>query len=228
MLGTTRSRLHRAIRAAGIEPARSPGGHVRLDRGELRQLRRRLGVAPRTAGLSREQVLVLAALARRPLGLGSGRAVARAAGVSPTTANGALAHLAAMDLVVCTSGTVAAGRARLVDRFTVNWRHPRWPELAPQLAGASFPVDPVDAGTPPSRGVPAWLGHLFWNQDLDRLDVDHDRVMIAARVLASDDLNAHAWAARTLAPEAWRSAARTRGVDARRTALAAHLADLRW
>jgi hypothetical protein len=74
------------------------------------------------------------------------------------------------------------------------------------------------------RRVPVWLRHLFWNADVHTLDVEWDASYIAGRILASDDAQAHAWAAQTLPSEAFLEAARMRGVPARRAALARHLA----
>ncbi|MGH8926571.1 MAG: hypothetical protein ACRDWA_18395 [Acidimicrobiia bacterium] len=86
-LATTRSRIHRAVAAGVVRPARTRGGHLRFTARDVAVLERRLGRSPRVAELSREKVRVLAALGRRPFGLRSVRAVARAAGISPTVAS---------------------------------------------------------------------------------------------------------------------------------------------
>ncbi|MEA2057772.1 MAG: helix-turn-helix domain-containing protein, partial [Actinomycetota bacterium] len=81
-LGTTRSRVHRAVAQGVVRPARTEGGHLRFDTEDIARLERRLGFAPDVAGLSREEVLVAAALLGHPFGLRSARAVARVAGIS--------------------------------------------------------------------------------------------------------------------------------------------------
>jgi hypothetical protein len=75
--------------------------------------------------------------------------------------------------------------------------------------------------------VPVWLRHLFWNADVRQLNIERDGAYIAARVLASDDAGAHAWAAVTLSPEAFLRAASGRGLEPRRVALARNLAEAR-
>src|SRR5579863_5496244 len=91
-LGTSLPRVQRAIRDLGIVTTIEGRGR-RLTMAQLTALRRRLGYAPRIAGLTREETFVLAALNLRPLGVRSVRAVARAASVSPTAAGRAVAHL---------------------------------------------------------------------------------------------------------------------------------------
>jgi hypothetical protein len=77
-----------------------------------------LGIAPAITGLRREDVLVLAALGRRPLGLGSARAVARAAGVSPTTAGRSLNRL--VDVLATTGRLVVQQFQPQPGRQTLN------------------------------------------------------------------------------------------------------------
>jgi hypothetical protein len=65
---------------------------------------------------------------------------------------------------------------------------------------------------------------LFWNVDVDRLDVERDGGFIAGRVLTSEDAQAHAWAVTALQPEAFLQAASGRGLDPRKQAFALNLA----
>lgn len=221
-LGTTRSRVHRAVAQGVVRPKTTDGGHLRFTEIEVALLERRLGYAPPVAGLNREQVLVAAALLARPLGLRSARAVARTAGISPTTASRALRHLEQMALVRRRRRRVVLGTPTDVEVWEIDVRNRRWGRLAPMLADAVIPEtsDPVAGG----GRLPVWLRHLFWNADVHLLDVKRDAAYIAGRILASDDAQAHAWAAATLPAEAFLRAARIRGVPARRAALAGHLA----
>jgi hypothetical protein len=158
----------------------------------------------------------------RPLGLRSGRAVARAAGISPTTASRALRHLEQLALVRRRRRRVMLGTPIDIDVWAIDVRNRRWARLAPKLADTVFPEasEPVAVDT----RVPVWLRHLFWNADVHDLDVEQDAAYIAGRILGSDDAQAHAWAAATLPAEAFLHAARMRGVPRRRAALAHHLA----
>jgi predicted transcriptional regulator len=221
-LGTTRSRIHRAVTAGVVRPTSTRGGHLRFTPGDVAVLERRLGKIPRLDGLSREAGLVLAALARRPLGLRSARAVARAAGVSPTAASRALKLLQREGLVERQKRRVVLGRVVDVEVWRVNVAHRRWQQLGPVLDSVVLPDRWVHEMS--DRKVPGWLRHLFWNVDVDRLDVNRDGAFIAGRVLASEDAQAHAWAATTLASDAFLAAASQRGLDPRRVALARNLA----
>jgi len=221
-LGTSRSRVHRAVAAGLVRPATTGGGHLRFTSKEVAVLQRRLGKTSRLPGLGREDELVLAALGRHPLGLRSVRAVARAAGISPTAAGRVLDRLQRAGLVKRQRRRVVLGRVGEVEVWRVDVAHPRWSRLSPALAGVVLPEQPVGDGS--DRKVPRWLRHLFWNVDVDRLEVERDGGFIAGRVLASEDAQAHAWAATALRPEAFLAAASVRGVDPRRAALARNLA----
>lgn len=185
-------------------------------------LGRHLGRTPRLEGLSREEVRVLAVLGRRPLGLRSARAVARAAGMSPTAASRTLKRLQHQGLVKRQKRRVVLGRVVDVEVWQANVTDRRWQQLSPVLDRVVFPDLWVEE-TSDSK-VPSWLRHLFWNVDVARLDVKSDGAFIAGRVLASEDAQAHAWAATNLASDAFEAAGSQRGLDPRRVALAANLA----
>lgn len=221
-LGTTRSRIHRAVLAGVVRPASTSGGHLRFTPGDVAELERRLGKTPRLEELSREEVLVLAALTRHPLGLRSARAVARAARISPTAASRTLRRLQHQGLVKRQKRRVVLGRVVDVEVWQVNLADRRWQQLSPVLGRVVLPDRWVDETS--DGKVPGWLRHLFWNVDVDRLDVNRDGPFIAGRVLASEDAQAHAWAATTLASDAFGAAASQRGLDPRRVALARNLA----
>ena len=221
-LSTTRSRIHRAVARGLVHPATTDGGHLRFTEADVALLMQRLGFTPSVAGLNREEVLAASALLRHPLGLRSARAVGRAAGISPTTASRVLHRLEALTLVRRRRRRVVLGTPADVDMWEIDVRNRRWSRLSLVLADTVLPElsEPADR----HRRVPVWLRHLFWNADVHTLDVEWDASYIAGRILASDDAQAHAWAAQTLPSEAFLEAARMRGVPARRAALARHLA----
>ncbi|MGH8926570.1 MAG: hypothetical protein ACRDWA_18390 [Acidimicrobiia bacterium] len=97
------------------------------------------------------------------------------------------------------------GRVNEVEVWKVDIAHPRWQRLSPALAGVVLPARPIGEGR--DLQVPGWLRHLFWNVDVDRLGVERDGGFIAGRVLASEDAQAHAWAATALSPGAFLAAA---------------------
>ncbi len=221
-LGTTRSRVHRAVAEGVVRPEATLGGHLRFTAEDVGRLVRRLGFAPRVEGLTREEVLVAAALLDRPLGLRSARAVARVAGISPTTASRALHRLQHLSLVRLRRRRVMLGTVTDVEVWEIDVRNQRWGDLAPVLAETVFP-EGSDAEAGDGR-VPVWLRHLFWNADVHELDSEQDAAYLAGRILASDDALAHGWAAVTLPADAFERAAQMRGVPVRRAALARNLA----
>ncbi len=178
----------------------------------------------RVDGLRRTQLQVLAALARAPLGLRSGRAVARAAGLSATAATRALSDLLDVGLVEMRRETVAEATAQPAEIVYANHTHPRWPELAPQLA-RMVPSAYARQGrciAPPR--VPSRISHVFWNAPVGRIDLAEHGPYVARRVLLDGDTQALAWAADALGAADWRDAVRGRGIDPRRRALAENLA----
>lgn len=179
-------------------------------------------------GLGSTEVLVLCALSRRPFGLRSARAVARAAGVSPTAAGGALLRLEQAGYVEQAEVRVVEGTVRDVRVWRVRRQSRAWLAVAPDVRQVDLPArtdlmraDPI---SPPGR-IPPRLGHLFWDQDLDQLDTARHGVLIANRVFRSEDPEALAWVAATIAPDDLRRAARSRGLDGRRARLGELLAD---
>lgn len=218
-LGTTTPRLLRAAARLGLYPQRTGGKALRLTATDVAHLAAELGTTTRITGLRRSQVLTLTALARAPMGLRSARAVARAAGLSPTAAGRALHELAALDLVESRLVTVAEGRAQDVRIHFANLTHPRWPALAPVLAG----VDLRPTRRPTPSRVPKRLRHVFWNAP-GEIDPAVHGPYIARRVLRDGDSQAIAWAAGALTAADWRDAARARGLHPRQRALAENLA----
>lgn len=223
-LGTSLPRVKRAIDRLGLEVVTRPGGRVTVHRRQFEQLRDELGIREKVEGLSPTEVAVLAVLARSPLGLASSRAVAQRAGVSPTSASEAVERLGQRQLARRERVWVAAGRAREQDIIRANFSSQRWPALAPKLATVEPPAA-IRHAPPRSSTVPFRLRHLFWNTAGSQLDLERAGGYIARRLVQTGDLEGLAWGAANLRPDDWRHAARARGIDERRRALAINLAD---
>lgn len=220
-LVTTVARVDRAARGGLIGADRDDRGHWRFAPSAADALARRWGVAPLVEGVDRESLFVLAAVSRRPGGLTSARAVARVAGVSPTTAVTRLADLERRGLLRHRTYRIAAGRAIDQRRWEADWTAPAWAEIASAVGATRLPVA---VRGPLTGGVPARYGHLFWNADLDDVDPDEHGAYVAGRVLDAPDSDALAWAYRRLTVADWRAAAARRGTGAARRALAESLA----
>lgn len=212
-LGTSVPRVHRAIHGLGLHPEQTPGGHLRLNGEELRQLASELGSVPTIEGLRRQDVLVLAALNRRPFGLVSARAVARASGISPTTASVALRRLEAVSYIEHVTEQVIEGRVRKITIWKVRRTSPQWKSVAPIVARIVLP-QPAPVGPAP-RYLPRRFAHLFWDMPHpERIDLQRQGPTVAYRIMTSNDAQAISWASKTLSRSALRKAMRFRGVDA--------------
>jgi excisionase family DNA binding protein len=225
-LGTSVPRVLRAAKRGEVRAVRR-GNRFLFDADAVEVLRRRWGAVPSLPGLSREDVLVLAALGRRPLGLRSGRAVARAAGVSPTTAGRALRRLAERGYVTRETARVTEGGVREVPVWSVRWTEPAWLGAAATVGQATLPVEREPRQrrwAPTRRRVPSRLAHLLWNEDLAALDAERDAVLLADRILRSEDPEAHVWMMERLPASAILRATRTRNLDPRRASLGRLLA----
>lgn len=219
-LGTSVPRVTRAARRLTID-ARQANGRYSFTLPQADRVRSALGTIPRAEGLSRSEVMVLAALRNAPLGLVSARSVARRSGLSPTAAGRALESLRAKELVEKKSEMVAAGRAREMGVFWANLQHPLWPGLDPVLERVRRPERPA----PAAKRVPRRLRHLFWNTAEGQLDVDRAGAYIARRLLRTMDLQGLAWGAQELGREDWEQAATARGLDPKVRRLARNLAE---
>ena len=219
-LGTSLPRVHRAARSLGIDIG-SRGSRTRLTTQQARQIAEHLGFAPDVPGLSREDLFVLAALSRRPLGLRSSRSVARSSSVSPVTAASSLGRLQALGIVRHTVKRVVEGEVVEAPVWEVDWASPRWREIRSVVRRVILPYRAISLPTP--RRVPRRLHHLFWNADPWALDVERDADYLAARILASDDAEANAWMATHLSADAIARAGRMRGLDSRRRDLSTNL-----
>jgi hypothetical protein len=165
---------------------------------------------------------VAATLSRRPFGLRSARAVAKASGVGYSATRCCLARLEAAGIVRRREDRVAEGAARSVTVWTIDWRSAEWHAIAAQVGRAAAQPE-AEPATTPAR-LPARLAHLFWNAELGCVDLDRHGAYVASRILRSNDCQALGWVARHLRPEHLRSAARGRGLDPRRAQLANLLA----
>lgn len=224
-LGTSVPRVLRAAKRGEVTAVRR-GNRFLFDADAVELLRRRWGAVPSLPGLSREEVLVLTALGRRPLGLRSGRAVARAVGVSPTAAGRALRRLAELGYVTRETARVTEGEVRDVPVWSVRWTGPAWLGVAAAVGRATLPVErePRRQGAVTRRRVPSRLAHLLWNEDLAALDAERDAVLLADRILRSEDPEAHVWMMEHLPASAILRATRTRNLDRRRASLGRLLA----
>ena len=221
-LGTSVPRVTRAARRLQLD-AQQPNGRFAFDSQQAERLRGALGVVPRADGLSRSEVMVLAALRNAPFGLVSARAVARRSRLSATSATRALAALRDMGLVERSSEIVAAGRAREMKVWRAERRHPRWTALDAVLDRVDAPAR--EGPAPAGERVPQRLRHLFWNTAESQLDVRGAGAYIARRLLRTMDLQGLAWGAKALAPEDWEQAALARGLDPKTRQLARNLAE---
>lgn len=221
-LGTSVPRVTRAIERSGMRVRRGPNGRVRLTRRQFERLRAELGTHAEVPGLSRTEGRVLSALARSPRGLGSARAVAARAAVSPTAAGKAVSALERRGLVNRERTWIAAGTAREVDLLTANVTAPEWPELAPRLAAIERPRH---GRVTRQRRVPNYLDHLFWNTAPSQLEVERAGGYIARRLIQTGDLDGLAWGAENLDADAWREASKARGLRPEQRALAGNLAE---
>jgi len=189
---------------------------------QVEELRARLGVTPAVDGLSRAETLVAAALGRSPLGLVSQRALARRAGVSPTTAARALRGLREKGLVTMQERSLPGRRAHRTRAICANYASPEWSRVAGSLALVRRP----ERATPVNRAtrVPPSLDHLFWDTSDSQKDVRQAGGYIARRLLQMEDPEGLAWGAENLSKADWKHAAATRGIAPEARALALNLA----
>lgn len=226
LLGTSRRRVLSAADTHRIGTL--TGGRRTFTDTDIDALRTRLGHVTDIPTLTRSETLVLAELARRPRGLNSARAVARATDLAPATAAKAVRSLLAAHLIVERDEVVPLGRAVRVRSLHANPRHPQWGHLLPALRDVSPPnPDPDTSGDAANDPIPAHLRHAFWNVDdatLARLTPAQDGPFIAARALTTGDPDLIAYATATLPASAWARAERTRGLAPDQRAMAHNLA----
>ena len=220
-LGTSVPRVTRAAERLGVD-GRRPNGRFAFGRRTAERLRKALGSTPEVEGLSRSELVALAALRSAPFGLGSARAVARRGALSPTSAARALESLERKGLAFRSASMLADGRARRMRVWRANVLNPRWASLDPVLAAVERPEGKRVAGR--DVRVPARLRHLFWNTAESQLDVRRAGPYIARRLLREMDLQGLAWGVQTLSSQDWERAAGARGLDPKARRLALNLA----
>jgi len=219
-LGTSVPRVKRALERLDLPVERGRGGRVGIGRETFERLAAELGTVSPLEGRSRVEAAVLAALDKAPLGLVSTRAVARRAGVAPTSASRAIERLIDDGLIDRTPVHVAAGRARRMHLLTASRSSPTWRRLAPALGR----IEPRRRRPPADDEVPARLRHLFWNVAARQLDVRQSGGSIARRLLRTGDPEGLAWGAANLSAADWEHGAAARGLDPRMRRLARNLA----
>jgi DNA-binding MarR family transcriptional regulator len=222
-LGVSPDRVRRAARRAGLEPARagcSSRAAMLLSSSQREVIAKSIGFVPRDTSLTESEAFVLAVLARAPRGITSRRAIARRAGVSPTTASRAVDQLEARGLVARRTELVAHGSAHEVEVLRADRRSASWPLVA-QVSAQTVPRRVAE---PTPARVPNELLHVFWNTHWNQLQLDGAAGYVARRIASSSDLDALAWASRHLDSDAWAHAARTRGLSPRRRRLVENLA----
>lgn len=222
-LGVSRGRVLAAVRAGRVPASKDAGGRWCLPVETVAVLTAWWGAVPRRCdGFDRESVLVLAALVRRPRGLPSARAVAAAAGVSPTTASRCLKSLARCGLVEARDeARILRGIAVSTPVWRVRWRAPEWESRLPALAQVVLPARDTAV---PAWSLPEHVWQLVWNADPRAVVLPHDAAFVAGRVLDAADPEAEAWAARALPAQAWERAAAVRGRSRRQRAVARQMA----
>jgi hypothetical protein len=220
-LNTTLPRVHRSLSRLGIGTL--DGHRWKLTAGDFKRLRADLGFAPDREDVGREELFVLAALRQHSLGLRSARAVARVAGVSPTTASRALVRLEDRGYVVHPVRRIVEGVVKEVEQWEINWSSPAWRSLESDVL---LTVLPARAATDhASSSPPKYLDHLFWNVDRSSLDLDSDGAFIALRILGSSDLQGLSWlASGAISKKNLRRASQTRGLSPRQMDFALNLA----
>lgn len=164
---------------------------------------------PFPQGFTRNDLLVLAALARAPRGLLSARAVGARVDLSPTTASRVLKALEARGLLrrVCEP---RLWRGRSVERsvWYANLLAEDFEDLLPLLRRVELPQQAAN----PGNRLPEHVWHLVWNAEPRDIDVVRDAVYLAHRAMTLADPEGIAWAVTTLPPEAFERALEMRGV----------------
>ena len=229
-LATSVPRIHRAISRGLVAPAgRDKRGGLLFGQDAQTILLAKWGRVPPELlkTLSRPEAFVLGALACRPFGLRSIRAVATASGLSPTAAGRALVSLTNRALVE--RGPILAGGAQGHESAAhiICWRSGLWYKLAAQVGRVNLPAGTHGRPRPAGR-LPAKFQRLFTDVNYNSLRTARHADFIIRRILASNDLQALAWMVGAFSSEAIAAAiASPRAVDPRTRPLARVLAAAR-
>lgn len=216
-LGVSLPKAHRELDKIGA-PKSSPGVPREVPQGAYAAISDAIGAAPVVpTGLTREAVLVLAAIAGEPLGSVSSRAIAARAGISPSTASKLVHQLAREGLIKQRSRMEARGTAQLVTRWHLTSFKVWPPEVVDAVKKARLPKPKYQV----ARGrLPSRFHHLFWSVDPNKLRLPDDAEYVAHQMLTSDSFEAIRWALTSLPESAIDRALAIRGVDARTRSLA--------
>jgi DNA-binding Lrp family transcriptional regulator len=222
ILGVSLPTVHTALDKLGVP--RVGRGYSRLIDGPTfeRIIGSRASVPETDFGLTRTDILVAAVLARRPLGLESARAVARAAGISPTAAGHALQRLHSRGLITRETRGVPRGKAVTISFWKVDSSHSLWRDGLYRLT-KRVSLLPMTAPNTPAVKLPVRFHHLFWNAIPQSIDVQKEAFYVAARLLTTGNVESQLWAVDNLPIRAVRRAQRVRGLDPRTSALVDNL-----
>ena len=209
--GVTLPMAHAQLRRPGA-PGR--GRRVFVCADVVNQVARDLGRAYPVAGLTRTQVMALAAVFAAVDGIDGPAQLAARCGVAYNTAARALRDLEAGGWVH------AVSRMRMRDgkasRVTVTvptakaWASPR---ITSGIARVRSPAKA--AAVAPAIKIPREFWHLFWNSDPAHLDVREHGTHIALRMLEKGDIEAAAWALTHVPTAQLERIEHIRGVDPR-------------
>jgi hypothetical protein len=213
-LGTNADRVLRTARSLRMKTLRAGNASnsaVLFTQPQFEILQREL-----SSGLTTPQSKVLSAIVSAPRGLLSDRAVARKAGVSPTTAGRAIADLEKVGRVERVEVKVVMGRVRQATVIRAT---------SPSIEAVKDLTDRRSGHqVMPSRRVPFELRHLFWNTHPDQLKTQEAGGYIARRLIQSKSPDGIAWGAENLSRDDWEHAATARGLDPALRQLALNLA----
>lgn len=224
-LGVSLPRVHRLLDDEGVPPTRGRGHQREVDSAIGERLERRVGAVPvRAPGLSRTDMMVLAAVSRAALGLESVRAVSRAARVSPTAAGKSLKQLEERGLVKQVRRRLVQGRPRTVSLWQASSKVMRTTDIAHAVSKVRLPDSKRRGVTARASKVPPRFHHLFWSGNPQHLDLKKDSDFVAVRLMNADDPDAWTWALANLPKSSIRKAAKMRGVTPPRRALISNLA----
>lgn len=211
LLGVPPARVLRWCREGRVAAFKDDHGRWVLPRVDVDDLVRTHGStpSPHPEGRSRNELLVLAALARAPRGLPSVRAVAVVTGTAPTTASGTLASLRSEGLVEQRAEhRTVRGRSRPMTLWYANLDAPTVQSMLPYLHRVTLPQSPASSA---GNRLPDHLWHLFWNADPNQVDLQRDATVIAHRAMTTADPEAIAWAVGRLPAAAFEEALGYRG-----------------
>lgn len=210
-LGVPAARVRGWCRRGAIAAEKDERGRWRVPGAELGRMVAIHGAVPQPfpQGFTRNDLLVLAALARASRGFLSAGSVGVRVNLSPTTASRVLKALKARGLLRRVSEP-RLWRGRSVERsvWYANLLVEDFEGLLPVLHRVELPQQAAN----PGRRLPEHVWHLVWNAEPRDIDVVRDAVYLAHRAMTLTDPEGIAWAVTTLPPVAFERALEMRGV----------------